>query len=1701
MKKILSILVMCVILGVGSVCAQTYEATLNVTINAAYRSTPTATDGEIISQVCTYEEVNGDLQKNCASSKSGITYVVSMDKPGDSGALDDKENEYRTETKKINGSINLSSNYLGDKDKYVFSHWEVSDDVNNLNVTFQASNSASQCNYIIEVQQQVLFNITSTKKGYTGLKGYSYTVSSKGTVAANITFTAVWVQPQVTGVDNANYTLPKITDVNDLRTQDIVFNLANDVAKSNYTCQPSGDGFSLNNTAWNANHTYTATAAYTPSGVHGTHTGAVTLTSNHPSSNPTSATSTLTVEEDYTPAFTMPATFAVSTQAQPTYVGAYTQLMETDIVPTGLNYAAGAMLPLDATEKKNGSVWEIQLTDNPSGFFSLEPFGNTKVIRFTPTGTVDANTEYTAKLQVKCTYYDALGNPISTPKDVILTAYAKNDANERLEIEGGDTYTMDFGNTIYGIPYTQTVSYVAINLAQTPQATWTATSDQITYANYGSSISISLSKNLAIGSHTAKLVYTSGSKTVTLNVSANVVLGTPELNAYGGLSQVTLTWTPVYGADKYIIKRGGTTIKEITDPTITSYVDANLTNGTTVSYTITAVYTADESYKTTSNEATATPNMPTTITAGDVPYIGLYTGTEKYQAGHATYGKFPYREKRRIDLSAAFKDNVAAFDQLFVFGLTTGDASGNITKADASKGSNASTPCYIFVKNGNNYTLSSTIDNVNVADRPSQFKINVSGGKSYYFTGYSPYTSCGYQWEKSSGNFVNGVFSFVGDKDVNLYFDNLQLYARPKSENGSITVTQQVFEVNSIEDAGLILRKDLDGNISSSDVNVKFYTQGSGSAFCFQPIKNGVTLQPTIHLKGENILEPTQGVYLIVRVNFVLNFEKEASQHSAPIQVVHNEETIGSSTNLTIDDWWGGERTNGSLNLATMDARPAPTIDLGSDKTTLNINGGQLFLSNSFNSSTEYDVSYAISYRMKSMLDGLAVIYGLGDDQPGATVLFNDGTINCKPLLSSNFNSTQGQKLFHNPTSMKCPQKTYIRGGSFNCDVLACSTTTSKGASPKNAEGGDNLCLVTIPIETLRANNTATLKPSWKTDVVELGAKPEANIKYNDGVHTGYDYYGIDCMTPQTIKDEGGNDIQVVNLMLPSDLICFKEVLTTDWALCFPKVYVKAIEEKNLGGDIEVDYSISEDDGLTKVVKTSKFLYGELDQYMVNIVNGVTVDNEDIKYSVPNEDGDVSITVSLPENGISKSVTNTQPFAVYDKMYMLMPLVANQWEMFVPPFDVANIYVVETYPEDKLIRDFDETGDGKLTNTDGHHEIDKARYAQSDRMMDLFYQWLWSVKVLNSTADIWYKDGSLWGFMLDWLDLYKDLDSKPTSKTCLQQLYHYHPTATYPSGKYWWDANFYLYQAVGDTWDYDNGELQVNWEEVPTISQPRNTAGKHNVIMKKGQVYVMSFPSTIVNNEIYDYVNTWDYWTGKYIIIEGYPEEDIDTDGNDEPDDKAQMISGSEVDWQGNNISETILAPYTAENSASLRGNSTFAKLDVSKIENAFVLNNYLRGKNASDDTDQDFGYGLVNSEYAHNVYVNLWESGFDADYDDPIHLSPGQGFILANFTAPKGMRAKAINLQSGEIAFGNEDSSQGTTTGVPTIAGNKQMMVYNIEGGVGIVPVVEQQVSIYNAAGQLVTSQYLTDEVHISLPTGIYLIVGARDQFKVVVK
>ena len=1067
----------------------------------------------------------------------------------------------------------------------------------------------------------------------------------------------------------------------------------------------------------------------------------------------------------------------------------------------------------------------------------------------------------------------------------------------------------------------------------------------------------------------------------------------------------------------------------------------------------------------------------------------IYTGTDKK-------GSYPYHKdgKRLVDLSAAFNDSVASFDKLYIFGLTTDGNSGNtITIPTTTTNSNAVTPCYIYRKSGDNYVFEAKIDNVNVPTKPAQFNITASGQK-IYFTGYAPYASCGSTWEE------NGVFFILGDsyddkqdKTIDLYLDNLQIYARPKAINGNVVPIKK-YELEVTKAGDLLYDPDILANFEG-DISASIFVQGSGSAFCFQSkhnygtnilggvnSENVTTFSPKIHLLGENVLQSTQGLTVEIQSSLVteLNDGKRATQHSSPIQVILREKKIAENTrtNLTIDDKWPSEsgviQTNGILNLASAEYRPAPTIDLGNSHTVLKVDGGQLLLSNAYNNSGDYTVSYAISYRMKSMMSGLGRIFGVGDDQPVGTVKFTDGSISCKPLSEANFASTQGQALYHNRFSMKCPQNTTIDGGTFNCDVLACSSTRSKGSSPRDSKG-NWVCMRNIDVTELNANGTAIMPSNWKDIAISLGAK--SIIKNNDYV------YGITSLSPSVVT-EGENTKMTVHLMLPNDDPCFNEIINTSWAMCLPKLQVTAMGEvADFGGNINVLYGATADheQGLNKVDMTQRFMYAEMDQFLLNSI---------ASYQAP---GETEIKIELLEDnseyggapGDPRVVLNTERYAIYDKIYMLMPVVANQWKIFTAPFDISNVYVIESYPEDKLIEDFGtETTDKKgnaVKKILGADKILQARYAQSHRMIDLLYQWLWSADMLKQDYDFWPATGTdPTGFLKIWYDMYTD-------KPKVEQLYHYTSAdVTYPDGKKWWDANFYLYEVDGESWDVTYEGMDAKWKEVTTISKKRDTSGKKQniVIMQKGHTYSISFPSTIVNSEEHDYVNNWDYWTGKYILLEGYANEMVDSDENGEADSKGQVISGMYSDWNDEEVTSSFLEEYYESGSAVIRGNATFSQVEA-PYDNTFVLNS---GEYAID--------GKPIEGFKHNVFVSINKSPDNLE----AYLYPGQSVVLANepesSSAMPARRLVAIDPITGEITYRDE-----TTTSVPTIGGNSHMMVYNIEGGVGIVPVVEQQVSIYNAAGQLITSQYLTDEVQIPLPSGIYLIAGAKDQFKVVVK
>ena len=1683
MKKILSILI-CVVLGISSAWAATSTYTLTAKVQSSF--TPNATNVTAKTIVC-------------ASSTAGDCNNSSYLFPKQSVTKEDHI---------IDGLSALGSLLLGthtftttmyvcaeiESVDYVFSHWTDNDGniIENLGRegTYSYSKSYNLRDDLFDVDGKMDWNSFKYWARYTGKNKTD-----------QITLTAHWVQPQVTNVAVTNceeVTNPEVPATNGK----FVFSLANDITESNYTANLddlAANNFSVSDDVYTKG-SYTYYLTYRPTGVHGTYQAEMTLCSKYPTGDAANKckTGVISVTENYQPKFT---TVDVHNFGE-VVKGSYRQTLDGYLSLNKANYAAEhaewtAWITADAASQ---GLFAIQGEVGSDGKY--HPESGEPIVRFTPTDALTDGSEYTATLHLMCTYYDAAGKPIqSVEKAITLKATPFISSESKIQFGYPKVTELNFGEVYLGTLPKKTEYVIMENILEnesSPAFSWT-NNEFFEYSYASGIIQLGINNNDAYcGDFTATLRVNAISSldnttvcTDEVMVIANVRLANPNLTAYCGIGQNTLAWEKVYGADYYIVTRNGSTILTTSDNTTTSFVDGNLADGTVCEYTVTAVYTRDNQYNT-SSTATVTVGIPTVITPANDETTGLTTGTNIFKAGDATYGVRPYRQKRDIDLTNAFDDNgTPLFDQLYIFGLTTnsdattvtvdGVTSHKITGFTTTTNSNAVTPCYVYNKSGNKYVLdtSKSVANVNVATKPASFNIDATGQK-IYFTGYAPYATCGSTWEE------NGVFCFTGDgANIDLYLDNLQLYARYKAVNGNVAGTKS-YEIKGWGDLGVVGSPEFKIDINGPSVNV--YAQGSGSAFCFHPKSD---FSPRIHLSGENSLESVEGMYLYMDIDFYLSFKTSTPvvQKSAPIQILHNNETSSKKTKLVIDDLWNSQRTNGSLDLASASSiRNAPTIDLGNEKTELSFEGGRIQLANSYNESTTYTVSYAISYRKYSMMGGMANMYGLGNDQPEGKVRFKDGTISCKPLSDELFQKPIGQALYHNTTSMKCPLDTKIDGGTFNSDVLVCATTTSKGTSPQNSNG-DALCKYAIPVKSVSASGVATeLRDNWMDYAMSIGAKT------ND-----LGYYGISSMTPKDVIDKEGNPLKEVYLMLPSTQVCFVDLQTTPWVMCYPQLSITSdIGNTILGGEVDVPDSRSVDtEGLTTIKKTSKFLYGEMDPlYMIPNVGS---------YDAPGD-----ITVSLRNEGLPEAVRNSTDYVVYDKMYMLIPLVANQWKMFVPPFDVSNVYVIESYPENKLIADFGTATTDKKGNVvkeiTEESQIEQARIAQSYRMLDLFYHWVWNVDVSKSNADFWSNTkgypaignyNSYGTFVQDWMDMYivRDGAGKITNKDympVIEQLYHYtsDPSAVYPTGKYWWDANFYLYKATNKVVDVENDQLQMSWDEVPVVSKARNLAGNHNVIMEKGGVYVWSFPSTVVNNTMQDYTKNWDYWTGKYILIEGYPTEEFDTDGDGENDDMGQLIAGA------NTLTSTILTDVNLglTNSAEMRGNYTFAKSTLAGVENAFVLNNYIRGKSIGADTDDEWGNALLDSEQSHNVYVNPYDLGFEEE----IELNPGQGFILTNFTSSYGLRPRSINVKSGAVTYYDRDE---TTTSVPTIGGNKQMMVYNIEGGVGIVPVVAQQVSIYNAAGQLVTSQYLTDEVHIPLPSGIYLIAGANDQFKAVVK
>ena len=1057
---------------------------------------------------------------------------------------------------------------------------------------------------------------------------------------------------------------------------------------------------------------------------------------------------------------------------------------------------------------------------------------------------------------------------------------------------------------------------------------------------------------------------------------------------------------------------------------------------------------------------------------------GIYTGIpDRYTFHGSPYAEYQHHE---INLINAFEKDgdKALFDYLFIYGETTPSSGTNITAPGTNGelvGSNAVTPYYVYKKSddGLGYLFAGMVDNANTTDK-SQISgitsqdenttvyIDVQDSLSVYMTGFCPYATTGCTTDQE------GVWFFRGEhgETLNIYLEDCHIFSRNKTVNGNAFYGEK--EGGETYDAD--------------------YTKGSGGVLVFENTHSSESLdaatpfQVRIHTLNNNLLKSNHGCF------FLFMNSMKAYQVSAPIHVhMHSEDHIRTSkTTLDFDDHWptslneegniaSTERTNGYLALMKQ-TNNAPSIDLGNPNTVVNFRGGRIKLQNAQIVSTNYKTTLAISYRSGEFGavgeggKGLKLSYGIGTDSIGGTVNFYDGTIMVEPMLVKEeykqyylidkdetgneikeYRGTDkyGQPIYAYQTScLRCPKNTYVRGGSI-CPIRACQHVTSKGGAPKDSPTGASLGLYvyTLSDDDEVAENGLATKIQFPLNVTN----PNLKDYYDSKSYT----YGVNSVDPDVanklyfwIPDGYGN------------VEAEKDKFLSVWKACMTSI-TAGLGEKggSIGGDTPVESN----------EEVKYFLYCQLDESTYQVISETEEDengNERLKYEAPMEVPSVAQNhfggdkytrirpVSVGED-LQHQVMSDSAYTITDKVYYVTTATADVWQTFTAPFDVAKIWVVETFDENVL----------KKTPKDEENELTKRQSVMLEQAKhNADFAAFFAVAMALGTYDDFEK---IYDKYIKWAEEFEKRTPNTQGKA---ELIPY-------LGDNWATAHFYLNHNKGN-WELDvkADTFKVKWEMLTQDDL------KDGILLHQGETYSMLFPYctgcwefdgdgediTVKDREF------WDYWSGKFLIFES-------TDGRVKGE---HIIQGSnyvaelKVEEQPWIFDKTILS----DDEAVVTGNSTFAMMSSSR-KNIYTY--------TADPGNEKF---VLNEpdEYGEALIV------------------PTTAFLYANIPVNQlGMPAKKVT-RDGKIIYGEkpnqDDNTQdnpedNSTTGgnVPTVGGGNDLFITAINGGINIAVAEPQYVRVLTATGAIIFNGYITTAADVNLPTqGIYVISGENEVQKI---
>lgn len=1045
----------------------------------------------------------------------------------------------------------------------------------------------------------------------------------------------------------------------------------------------------------------------------------------------------------------------------------------------------------------------------------------------------------------------------------------------------------------------------------------------------------------------------------------------------------------------------------------------------------------------------------------------------KYTFHGSDYEGYQYHE---VDLSKVFaEDGTALFDYLFIYGETTPIEGTNITAPSGDNGSNARTPYYVYIRDVDaygkfdRYRFVQMVDNANdgtkvhiadVTTKDSTTYINVPKDMSVrvYIAGFCPYATTGFTKQDEGVFFFRGM---AGSK-LDVYLEDAHIIARNKMENG------QPFYSRGDERNPTFSEK---------------YARGSGGVLvfeCVEQTENMLMVQPfevTIHTVGNSLLKSNYGCF-----NYF--FGMDPFQISAPVHVRLNSanHVRTSKTTLNFTDEWptalnedrtvsASIRTNGFLSLQKLNNN-APSIDLGNPLTEVNFRGGQVELQNAQIVSTNYKTTLAISYRSGEYGGanvGLKFAYGIGTDSVGGTVNFYDGTVTIQPmwvaaeykdyyLIDKDANGEEikrevgenayGKIYEYQTTCLRTPKNTKVYGGSI-CWLRACQHVTSKGGAPSDGAGN----LLGQYIYTFGDGDTK----NETTGLVE-SIKFPGNVDNLAGYYNTYHpngTYGIESVTPDV-----GNKLYFWIPEGYGGVTAERDNILTTWKACMTRIEAGLAGQTGaIGGDMSVERN----------EEIKYLLYCKIDDDIRDVISageGVG-ENKTYTYQAPVEIPDVAkkyfdyadyttIAPTLVGSANEHEVLSDVPYTVTDKIYYVTTATADVWQTFTAPFDVQNIWVLETYKESELeATELKSDGQGGQFTKRKSVLLEQARHNAD---FAAFFAVAMAIGTIDSFDEIYNS-------YIEWAKI-KDRESGlyTSGDYSLRGRYQLTPYINLTAGGTNWNsANFYL--------NHNRGNWQINESDsddepdsfTAQWSMLSDTSLNDGILLHQGETYSMLFPYCVGcdEDEDEDEREEWDYWSGKFIIFES-------TDG--------QQIGGHTIkgrNFLDETIDDNVFAVNPEENQVVVTGNSTFAFLEPTR----------------------------------ENIYSYYPTRGFEGFYPyiyiEGAAITPTTAFLYGYVPTPENASVMSIS-RMGKIKYRTGDNNgDDTPTGgehVPTVGGGSDIFVTSVAEGINISVSEPQYVGVFSATGALLYNGWVETSVDVNLVVnGVYVVVGENNSVKVI--